>query len=301
MLAGWPHPVTDRTIRVVPWHHAHVSIRLLATDLDGTLLTSDRMISARSAAAMSAATTAGIQVVWATARAQHSVRSLAVQSNFRGYAVAANGAVLIDLTDGRATIFDVQAIAPDVAAAAIEHVRALVPGVVFAVVGPTRFIAEPAYAALCVFSDHHRDPLTMELTDSASLEDEPIVKVVARHAHMPSVDLFRRVATAGIPGITPTHSGAPYLEMAAQGVSKASGLARLCASWGIAPDEVAACGDAINDLPMLEWAGVALCPANGSPDALAVADQVLAANDDDGVARYLEHLVRATRIDGGTS
>ncbi|MGY3556321.1 HAD family hydrolase [Williamsia sp. R60] len=270
-----------------------MSIRLLATDLDGTLLTSRRTISERSAAAMAAAATAGIRVVWATARAQHSVRNLAVDSGFRGYAVAANGAVLIDLTDGEATIFDVQAMATNVAGTAIEQVRALFPGTVFAVVGPTRFIADPAYAALCIYADHHRDPLTMEMSDTASLDDEPIVKVVARHAHIPSVDLFRQVAQAGIPGVTPTHSGAPYLEMAAEGVSKASGLARLCDAWDIDPTEVAACGDAINDLPMLEWAGLALCPANGSPDALAAADHILATNDDDGVAKYLEVLVDA--------
>jgi Cof subfamily protein (haloacid dehalogenase superfamily) len=273
-----------------------VNIRLVATDLDGTLLRSDRTVSARSAAAMAAASAAGIRIVWATARARHSVDSLAATCDFRGFAVAANGAVVIDLTGGTATIVDVHAMAPTVAGAAMEQVRSLVPGVVYATVGPTRFVADPDYAALCVFSDHHRDPMSMELSTSAALDDEPIVKIVARHRDIPSVELFRQVAAAGIEGVTPTHSGAPYLEMAAEGVSKAEGLARLCASWGIAPDEVAACGDAINDLPMLDWAGVALCPANASPDALAMADRVLPDNNNDGVAHYLEELVQLAGV-----
>lgn len=265
----------------------------MATDLDGTLLNSDRAVNPRTAAAMAAAADAGIRVVWATARAKHSVDSLAASCGFRGFAVAANGAVLIDLADGTPNIVDVQALSVPVADSAMARVRSIVPGTVFATVGPTRFVADPRYAELCTFTDHHRDPAAMELSDSAALDDEPIVKVVARHPDIPSETLFRQVAAAGMPGVTPTHSGAPYLEMAAAGVSKASALAGLCTAWGIHPDEVAACGDAINDLPMLAWAGTALCPANASADALAVADQVLPGNDEDGVASYLESLISA--------
>ncbi|MBA4021111.1 MAG: HAD family phosphatase [Gordonia sp.] len=271
-----------------------VNIRLVATDLDGTLLNSARAVSPRSAASMAAAADAGIIVVWATARAKHSVHALATTCGFRGIAVAANGAVLIDLADGTPNIVDIQALTADVARAATERVRELVPGTVFATVGPTRFVADHGYAALCVFTDHHRDPATMERSDAASLDDEPIVKIVARHPDIASEVLFRRVQAAGMPEVTPTHSGAPYLEMAALGVSKATALARLCARWDIDRSEVAACGDAINDLPMLSWAGQALCPANASVDALAVADHVLPSNDDDGVATYLESLIAAT-------
>jgi Cof subfamily protein (haloacid dehalogenase superfamily) len=267
-----------------------MSIRLVATDLDGTLLNSARAVSSRTAAAMATAAEAGIIVVWATARAKHSVHSLAATCGFRGYAVAANGAVLLDLANGTPSVVDVQAIAPDIVRDSTDRVRDLLPGTVFATVGPTRFVAEPAYAGLCTFTDHHRDPASMELSEASTIDDEPVVKIVARHPEIASETLFRHVAAAGMPGVTPTHSGAPYLEMAAAGVSKASGLSRLCAQWGIDQTEVAACGDAINDLPMLMWAGVALCPANASADALAVAHQVLPGNDDDGVATYLEAL-----------
>lgn len=242
---------------------------------------------------MADAADAGITVVWATARAKHSVHSLAASCGFRGFAVAANGAVLIDLADGSPRIIDVQPLSEAAAANAMTRIRTIVPRTVFARVGPTRFVADPGYAAMCTFTDHHRDPEGMELTDSTVLDDEPIVKIVARHPDVDSETLFRAVAEAGIPGVTPTHSGAPYLEMAAAGVSKASGLTRLCGAWGIDPAEVAACGDAINDLPMLSWAGIALCPANASADALAVADQILPGNDDDGVASYLESLIGA--------
>lgn len=120
-----------------------------------------------------------------------------------------------------------------------------------------------------------------------------MVKIVARHPQVPSADLYKIARGAGIAGVELTHSGAPYLEMAASGVSKASALAQLCAVEGIGPAEVAAAGDAVNDVPMLLWVGTALAPSNALPEILELVDRVLPSNDEDGVARYLEELVSA--------
>ncbi|MDV6268388.1 HAD family hydrolase [Rhodococcus globerulus] len=265
-------------------------IRMFATDLDGTLLRSDRTISERTAQAMESARLAGIEVLWATARARHSVHTLASSCGFRGKAVCANGAVILDLADGTPKIVDTVSIETSLAATAMEQIRILVPGVVFANVGPTQFFAEPEYAALCDFTDHHRHVHEMVLADTLPLEIEPMVKIVARHPDVSSSDLYRTAAAAGITGVELTHSGAPYMEMAASGVSKASALAQLCAAEGIDPSEVAAAGDAVNDLPMLMWAGTALAPSNALPEILELSDRVLASNDEDGVASYLEEL-----------
>jgi hydroxymethylpyrimidine pyrophosphatase-like HAD family hydrolase len=84
------------------------------------------------------------------------------------------------------------------------------------------------------------------------------------------------------------------LEVAAYGVSKASALTRLCAEWGIAPEEVVAFGDAPNDLPMLSWAGTAYAVANAHAPVLASTPLHTAGNDEDGVAAVLEALVDVT-------
>lgn len=278
-------------------------IRLFATDLDNTALRSDRTLSARTAQAMAGARDAGIEVVWATARARHSVHALAQSCGFRGKAVCANGAVLLDLADGTPEIIDTIAIDAVAAGAAMARIRGLIPGVVFANVGATQFVAEPAYAALCKFNDHHRHPHEMALSEVLPTGREPMVKIVARHPELPGAQLYRTAVAAGIAGVELTHSGAAYMEMAAEGVSKASALARLCALDGIDPAQVAAAGDAINDVAMLSWAGTALVPANAGPEAMSLADRVLPTNDEDGVAVYLEELVdsaqRAAR-DGRT-
>ena len=67
--------------------------------------------------------------------------------------------------------------------------------------------------------------------------------------------------------------------------------AALCADAGLDHTQVAAIGDAINDAAMLAWAGTALCPAQAAPEILAIADRVLAGNDDDGVAADPQELV----------
>ena len=88
-----------------------------------------------------------------------------------------------------------------------------------------------------------------------------------------------------------THSGAPFVEIAAAGITKASALASLCAQLGIASSQVIAFGDMPNDLPMLQWAGHSVAVANAHPDLLAMVDEVTATNEDDGVAVVLERLL----------
>lgn len=264
---------------------------VVATDLDGTLLRSDRTVSARTAAAMAAADAAGIRVVWATARARHSIDELAASCGFRGTAIGANGAVVLDLADGFPAIVGTRSVPPETVASAKSVVRSLVPGVAFATVGATRFVAEARYAELCVFADHHRQPHEMELSEHGlSADVEPTVKIVARQSDTTSEELYELVAAAGVDGVELTHSGAPYIEMSAAGVSKASALQELCERWGISSGSVAAVGDARNDLPMLTWAGTALCPSNAAEPVRSVVDRVLESNDDDAVARYLEEL-----------
>jgi hydroxymethylpyrimidine pyrophosphatase-like HAD family hydrolase len=81
------------------------------------------------------------------------------------------------------------------------------------------------------------------------------------------------------------------LEMSARGVTKASALAALADRAGIPSADVVAFGDMPNDLPMLAWAGRAVAVANAHPEVLALADEVTASNDEDGVAVVLERMV----------
>src|SRR5699024_7414732 len=125
--------------------------------------------------------------------------------------------------------------------------------------------------------------------------------LIVRHAELSNDELLARIRSLGLDGFELTHSGAPFVEVLAPGVSKAWGLEQLCTHLGIDRSEVLAFGDAPNDAEMLAWAGRGVALANAEPVALAAADEVAASNLDDGVAQVIEDVlataVRARPVD----
>ena len=98
---------------------------------------------------------------------------------------------------------------------------------------------------------------------------------------------------SGLTGFHATTSGAPFLEIQGDGVTKASGVARLCALLGYEAAEVMAAGDARNDVELLAWAGFGVAMGNAVPEALAAADWTTAHNEDDGLALVIEQVLAA--------
>jgi hydroxymethylpyrimidine pyrophosphatase-like HAD family hydrolase len=91
-----------------------------------------------------------------------------------------------------------------------------------------------------------------------------------------------------------TQAGLGYVELTAPGVDKGSGLAVVAAALGVAATDVLVFGDMPNDVPMFAWAGWRrVAVANAHPDVLALADEVTASNDADGVAAWLEAMLSA--------
>ncbi len=267
-----------------------MSIRLVASDLDGTLMRRDKSISERSIVAMERAQAAGIRIVLATARGRGTVGTIARDARFSGYAICGNGAVVLDLADD-ARVIHQTSIDSHIASRVMALIRDLAPGTVFEMVGTHDFLMEPGYRDLSAFEDHWLDPTAIPVADPLVGIEAGVIKIVARHPELATTDLFRILAGAAREHVEVTHSLAPFVEMAALGVTKATTLAELCATWGIDRGEVAAVGDALNDLPMLEWAGLALAPANAEAEVRAAADRILPSNDEDGVAAFLESLV----------
>ena len=103
--------------------------------------------------------------------------------------------------------------------------------------------------------------------------------------------LFDTLRALGLGGFEATLSGAPFVEVMAEGVTKATGLARLCEHLGVSRTDVVAFGDALNDVEMLRWAGHGVAMAGAEAVVLDAADEVAASNDDDGVARVIERML----------
>ncbi|WP_227468168.1 Cof-type HAD-IIB family hydrolase [Microbacterium sp. YJN-G] len=266
-------------------------IRLIATDLDGTLLDVSGRVSARTRAALDAARAAGIVTVPVTARQPIGVRPIAEQAGFDEWALCGNGAYGVHLTTGEHLF--AEEIPADVQQQLAEALRAVLPDLVFASVRDAGegFIAQEGYAALAQLSDHKRDPATMRGVPLADVLAAPSLKLVIRHASVPIPEIFAALQALGLTGFEATLSGAPFVEVMAQDVTKATGLAQLCEHLGIGRDEVLAFGDALNDLEMLEWAGHGVAVANAIDVVRDAADEVAASNADDGVAQVIERML----------
>lgn len=260
---------------------------LVAIDFDGTLLRSDGTISARTAAAVRNVARAGVRVLVVTGRPPRWLAPIAELLDHRGTAIAANGALVVDLTTG-----DVVAARPiDVAVAqtVVERVRDLFPQAALGVERPDGFAHEPTYPRGIRASE--RMPQVNHADTLADLLAEPPIKILVRVGDV-DIDDAAALASKELDGVASVYWSGPHLlEIAAAGVSKASTLERLAAEWGIPADEVVAFGDMPNDIPMLAWAGRAVAVANAHPAVQAVADEVTASNDEDGVAAVLEELL----------
>ncbi|CUU67321.1 Cof-type HAD-IIB family hydrolase [Corynebacterium variabile] len=274
-----------------------MSVRLIATDLDRTLLDSAGGVSPRTLEALDAAASAGIHVVPATARNPVGLRHLQPVLGFDQWALCSNGAFGVHLTT-RELLFSDE-VPAEVIARFVTVLDAAVPGVRYAAVRDAgeRFVAQDGYADLATFSDHKRDPAAMHSEPLEVVTGASALKLVFRHETLGSPELYR--ITRGLVDageldnrlFEMTLSGAPFVEVMAAGVSKASGLAQLCTRLGVERSEVLAFGDGLNDREMLTWAGHGVAVANAEDAVKDVADELTSSNDEDGVALVIEALL----------
>jgi len=258
-------------------------------DLDGTVLDETFTPSARTAAAIAAAEAAGIACLIATGRMFVSARRIAAQLGIRRPLVCYQGALVADPVSGEVLVHR-----PIEAPLAREILRAM----------PTEHARHSN-----LYID---DELYVWEENEATLRYSQ-VSGVEMHIVGPLADWIERpttkIVTVGRPDdmdvlrdeLQPLFGSRafiakslPYfLEFAAPGVSKASGLALLADLLGFSAEQAVAVGDAENDREMLDWAGCGLAVANASDLLKGEADAVIPSVHDDGVAQLLEALAAA--------
>lgn len=266
-------------------------IRLVATDLDGTLLRTDKTVSQRTYRVVHELIDAGVMFVPASGRQFYSMTRVLKQLDFAGTLVSANGAngvtlpeetvrfsVELQVEPMRQLIGKLKKAVPELRVAAVRDIGRVLLG-------------EYGYTDLMAPGDHDRGDMGVPEASLDEVLSQPSVKVVARAPGWAISDLYELAQSFAVPGVNVTDAGAPFIEILGDGVTKQTGLERLCALEGFTADEVMAFGDWINDIEMLQWAGVGIAVANAHPEAIAVADRVTLSNDDDGVAVVLEELL----------
>lgn len=265
-------------------------IRMIALDVDGTLLTPEGTVLDGTAEAIRAARARGVRVVLSTGRSAPEAVWLTGLAGCDSRAVCLGGAAIADMADGR------HLARRDIPGELAGPVLGLLRGkplacMVFA--GETNLL-DPYSSA--VFHATYPYPAYLDTTVVAEdlpgwlrAHGQPLTKIHAEGA--PELFPPLRKALGRMPGLALTSSGPDNFEVVAAGVDKGRALCRLAEEWGIAPGEIAAVGDSDNDLAMLKAVGWPVAMGNAAPEVKAAARMVTASNREDGVGRAIRRLL----------
>ncbi len=280
-------------------------VRLLALDIDGTLLRSDRTISARTREAVAHARAKGVRVVLVTGRRLPAARRIASALGPALPLVLHNGALVVeplegDLADAAPRILRCVPLAKAVAGRAIELGRQ-------AGADPVVHAGRRGEGRLIIESLASTNPLLGRylagsgsdletVADLVEALDEDPLQVMFGGAIEEMAALSPRLAAAlaGEARVFRTlypSSGVGILDVLDSRVGKAEALAFLRERWGVSAEETLAIGDNWNDHEMLEQAGRGLVMGNADPALCACGLEVLPTNDEDGVAVGIERYV----------
>ncbi|WP_199440711.1 HAD family hydrolase [Umezawaea beigongshangensis] len=263
--------------------------RLVASDVDGTLLGLGPLVSERTAAAVARVRESGTPFVLVTGRPPRWVPDVARSAGHDGLAVCANGAVLYDV--GADRVLWQRCLEPVQLSDLADAADSALPGSALAAerVGATafdddvrQFVAENSYQHPWAGSDQVD-------VSRAEVLGHPAVKLLVEHGEMTSGQMAEALeAVLGDAFAVTFSTDSGMVEISAAGVTKATGLADVAQRYGVRADDVVAFGDMPNDVPMLRWAGHGVAMSGGHPEALAAADEVTAPSTEDGVALVLE-------------
>ncbi|GLW91964.1 HAD family hydrolase [Actinokineospora globicatena] len=266
------------------------SPRLVASDIDGTLLGLGDRVTERTVGVIARVVAAGTPFVLVSGRPPRWIPPVSGSAGLDGYAVCANGAIIYDIGTGH--VVSAHQLDP-VQLHDVTHVLdKAIPGMAVAaervVIGGPHL--EAPYAAEARYSNPWGDAVD-ELTIGSRAEvlGRPAVKLLVRHASMTSAEMLFAATELLGDSVDVTYStNQGLLEISARGVTKAKGLAEVAEIVGVDQSAVIAFGDMPNDIEMLRWAGHGVAMANAHDDVKAAADEVTAPNSEDGVAQVLE-------------
>jgi Cof subfamily protein (haloacid dehalogenase superfamily) len=261
--------------------------KLIATDLDGTIVNHDGRISERTVKAFTKARDLGVEVFFVTGRPPRWMPEIREAFGF-GSAICGNGAMLYDLMGDK--VLEEWLIDLPEQLETVKRLRLAIPEVSFAVESHSYFHREKAYIP--------RWDVGLDNIGVHTIEEvlkSPALKMLARCSQQNlSSDEMLDIALRELDGlVTVTHSN-PHdslLEISALGVSKGATLARMAQRLGITADECVTFGDNPNDFSMLEWAGRSYAMSSGHPDGAKYAKSVAGACEEDGVAIAIEALL----------
>lgn len=269
-----------------------VGIRLIAFDLDGTLLDDEKRLPGDNLAALTAAAEKGIIIVAATGRTYDGVPEVVRSLPFIRYYITCNGAGVYDTAEG--TELYKSEIDPDTAVRLCRHMDTR-PAIYDCYQNGRGWVSQRFYDQAADYIPnrgiyelymHSRTPVP-ELKDTLAERGQGVQKL-QMHFRDPEARLRELRELPGLfPELLVTSALATNIEINSRGANKGSALLALCRVLGIEAADTLAFGDGTNDLTMLQAAGTGVAMANAEPEVKAAADLVTVSNNDCGVAKII--------------
>ncbi|SDJ21060.1 hypothetical protein SAMN05192558_109352 [Actinokineospora alba] len=262
--------------------------RLIASDIDGTLLSVDERVTPRTQATIDRVLASGTPFVLVTGRPPRWIPPVAEPTGLDGYAVCANGAVVYDIA--KSSVLSVHGLEPMLLHDVAHTLDGVLPGMrlasEWADLGPydggVTFATEPGFRNPWGDAEQNMRP-------RAELLGRLSTKLLIRHEDMTSAEIAMVAGELLGDAVDITYStNRGLIEISAPGVTKARGLAEVAERVGVAQEDVVAFGDMPNDIEMIRWAGHGVAMANADAAVIAAADEVTASHTEDGVAQVLE-------------
>ena len=262
--------------------------KLIATDLDGTIVAHYGFISDRTKIAFAASHAAGIHIYFITGRPIRWMKEIKDNFNF-GLGVCGNGALLYDFINEK--VLEEWSFSVEAQLETVKRLRQVIPPVSFATEIGEDFLREKKYVPRW---DIGEDNVGVDLIEEVITA--PALKMLARCSDGEfSSDEMLALASKALEGIaTVTHSNSTdsLLEISAVGVSKGATLSRVAGRLGLTADDCVTFGDNPNDFSMLSWASRSWAMADGHPDLMKYAKFQTDPHQEDGVAKVIEQLLQ---------
>lgn len=274
-----------------------MKVKMILSDLDGTLLGRDRQISDYTANILTQAARRGIAIVPATGRFYGALPTSIRQLPFIRYAILMNGALVYDSLEKR-VLYRAE-LSPQVSGRIFERLRTLPATIDCFVDDRCGYMDAHFYSRIeeWVLDSNARQIILETRKPIENLPQyihnlgKPVQKIQSFFKDTKLRDHVMHELAKDFPEIAVACSLPGNIEITHRDATKGAALKFLCEHLGINPTQVLAFGDERNDCAMLELAGVGAAMANAVPQAKAVADMVIGAYWEDAVAHLIEDVV----------
>ena len=265
--------------------------KMIALDLDGTLTNSQKTVSERNKEALKKAADMGVHIVLASGRPLVGIRPVAEMvglSETGGYMLAYNGAHIVDAATGETIM---ETMIPEEYYQDIVKYGSMFEDVTIVTYNNTGAVTlddTNPYAVL--EAKINRVPL-QKVTDLSGALDGPVCKFLCVGGHDHLRDIERLIKEKYGDKLNVFFSETYFLEIVPPGIEKAASLRKLLEKFGIDRTELIACGDGMNDITMIDYAGLGVAMENAQDALRSRADYITDTNDNDGVAEVIEKFI----------